>query len=700
MTNSERKTTMYLSSIYVFRMLGLFMILPVFSLYTQKLQGANTILIGVALGIYGLTQAIFQIPFGMSSDRIGRKPVIIFGLILFMAGSIIAATSHGIYGIIIGRALQGAGAIGSTLIALVADTTQEQHRLKAMAMIGMSIGFSFMVAMVLGPVLNSWVGLSGIFWFTAILSVIGILIITLLVPTPKNHLLHRDSEPVLNQFKKILKNKELLRLNFGIFSLHATLMASFIAVPMILVNNLNMSANHQWIVYLPVLVIAFVLMMPFVIIAEAKRKMKPLFVMAISLLALTQILLVFFHKNLFIMSTILCLFFTAFTFLESSLPSLISKIVPAGSKGTAMGIYSSAQFLGVFFGASVGGLVFSHFGVNGLFAFCASLCLIWNLIASTMKQPPYLSSKIISLSWLNSKELTETLQKDLLQIKGIFDVVIYLDEHVAYLKVDKKLLDEAELNRYLDLQKQKIKPLKLITLNIWGGHVYEPLIAFAKAHQDIDIFCLQEVYHQAQNKISDDGRKVHLDILNKLIAILPNHKVFFRPVVNNNYGIAMLVKKDLQVITEGEVRIHENPDYPGHGADHPRNLQWLEFRSNDKVYNVINVHGLWNGKGKTDTKSRIEQSKCIKTFMDNLKTPKILCGDFNLRPDTKSLKLIEEGMYNQISLHNITSTRTRWYPKEERFADYVFTSKEIHVKNFEVLPDEVSDHAAILLEFI
>lgn len=445
MTQQELKSTFALASIYAFRMLGLFMILPIFSLYAHHFQHANALLIGLALGVYGLTQALLQIAFGMTSDRIGRKPVIIFGLILFVIGSIIAALSHSIYGIIIGRAVQGAGAVGSTLTALVADSTDEDNRLKAMSMIGMTIGLSFMGAMILGPLLNSLVGLSGIFWLTAILAGLGIVILMTCVPTPKNHLLHRDSEAVAGQFKKILSHPELLRLDFGIFCLHAMLTALFIAVPITLVKVTGIDAAHQWYVYLPVLLLSFIAMVPFVIIAESKRKMKPVFVGAVIVLTACEFLLGAFGHSIAMVCILLFLFFTAFTLLEATLPSLISKLAPAGSKGTAMGVYSSAQFFGIFVGGALGGVVFHHFGISSIFIFCGVLGVLWCITAMTMKKPTHLSSKVIAI---NSSDTPESLRQKLLAVPGVKDAMVYTDEKVAYLKVDRKVLDENQLKSF------------------------------------------------------------------------------------------------------------------------------------------------------------------------------------------------------------------------------------------------------------
>ncbi len=241
--------------------------------------------------------------------------------------------------------------------------------------------------------------------------------------------------------------------------------------------------------------------------------------------------------------------------------------------------------------------------------------------------------------------------------------------------------------------------MKLITLNIWGGHVRAPLLRFIKVHQNIDVFCFQEVYHQAPHKISLDNRLLSLNIFEEFQALLPQHQGFFRPIVNHFYGLAIFIKKSLEILGEGDIRIHENSTYPGRGPTHARNLQWLHYRTFQQTYYILNVHGLWNGQGKTDTAERLAQSQVIKAFMDSLKAPKILCGDFNLRPDTQSIHLLAQGMNNLIQTQGITSTRPNLYPKTERFADYILTSPEIAIHQFKVLPEAVSDHAPLLLDF-
>ena len=241
--------------------------------------------------------------------------------------------------------------------------------------------------------------------------------------------------------------------------------------------------------------------------------------------------------------------------------------------------------------------------------------------------------------------------------------------------------------------------MQLITLNIWGGQVKESLLEFISAHQEVDFLCLQEVNHRAPCKTTTDDNPVCLDILDQIAERLPHHRFFFRPVVNNVYGLAMLVKKNIELFNEGEVTIHENPDYPGRAPTHQRNLQWMQCRLQEKEFMIVNTHFLWNGVGKNDSPERIQQSHKVKSFLDSVNMPKIICGDFNLRPDTKSIEILEENMRNLVKEYKIQSTRTSLYPKPERFADYILVSNEVIVHDFKVLPEEVSDHAALKLEF-
>lgn len=288
MSAQEKRATFDLSRIFAFRMLGLFMILPIFSLYADRIDGATPLMIGIALGIYGLASAIFQAPLGMLSDRFGRKQVISVGLIIFCIGSLVAARAHSMDGIIFGRFLQGAGAVGSTLLALLADSTRDEVRFKAMSVMGMTIGLSFVVAMVAGPILNVFIGLSGIFYFTAALAVIGLILLWWRVPNVKT-VFHRDQGITKSEIAGVLKDKQLLRLDFGIICLHAILTATFVVLPVALVHSAGLAEKDQWYVYLPVLIISFIVMVPFIIIGEKKRMLKGILSFAVLFIALSEV---------------------------------------------------------------------------------------------------------------------------------------------------------------------------------------------------------------------------------------------------------------------------------------------------------------------------------------------------------------------------------------------------------------------------
>ena len=447
MTLSEKRATWSLASIYALRMLGLFMILPVLSLFAQELEGSTDALMGLAIGIYGISQAILQIPFGLMSDRFGRKKIIIIGLILFLIGSIIAALSTTIYGVLLGRAIQGSGAIAAPIMALVADLTQEVHRTKAMALIGLSIGVSFGVAITAGPVIAGFIGVHGIFWLIAALSLIAIWVVCYRVPNPRQSKVHRDAELVPDQFSTILKNKELLRLNYGIFILHAILTASFVVVPLLMRDAGLLPAEH-WKVYLPVFIISMAAIIPFVILAEKKRKMKPVFIGAIAALVLADLGLMQFNATLSGIIAFLWLFFTGFNLLEATLPSLISKTAPADLRGTAMGVYSTSQFLGAGIGGGVGGWCYGAYGAAGVFLFCALAATTWLILSLSMKPPRYWANLLISLEKISEQKANDFVT-EMLKIKGVEEITLHYDEGVAYLKVDNQQLNRDQLQRLI-----------------------------------------------------------------------------------------------------------------------------------------------------------------------------------------------------------------------------------------------------------
>lgn len=447
MSSRERRATLSLSSIYVLRMLGLFMILPVLSLFAESLEGATPLLIGLAISIYGLTQALLQIPFGLMSDHFGRKKIIILGLVLFITGSVVAALSTTIYGVLIGRALQGSGAIAAAIMAMVADLTQEVHRTKAMAMIGASIGISFGVAMTIGPIIAGMAGIQGIFWLTAILSFFAIFVVLFVVPNPKKIKVHRDAELVPSQFTTVLKNKDLLRLDYGIFILHLILTASFIIIPLLL-RDAGLVPKDHWMVYLPVLITSMAVIIPFIILAEKKRKMKGVFISAVAILIIANLIMYFLHFNLYALIGGLWVFFCGFNLLEATLPSLISKTAPGNLKGTAMGAYSSSQFMGAFLGGMTGGWIYGEWGANYVFLFCAIAASTWFCVALFMNAPQYLANLLISTEAI-AEDALETFLSDIALVKGVADVTLQPDEQVVYLKVDNAILDKQKIQSLL-----------------------------------------------------------------------------------------------------------------------------------------------------------------------------------------------------------------------------------------------------------
>jgi len=447
MLPTERRAVFSLAGIYALRMMGLFMILPVFALYAETLEGYTPALIGLAIGIYGLTQAALQIPFGMASDRFGRKPVIILGLIIFAIGSVVAATADTMNGVIFGRALQGAGAIAAAVMALVADLTREEKRLGAMAIIGMSIGVAFAVSLVMGPLFSNWIGVDGIFWLTAVLALVAIAVLHFVVPNPVRSVLHRDAQTVPAQLKNVIRDPQLLRLNFGIMILHMMLTATFVVLPLALRDHAGLVAEQHWYIYLPVMVFAMLLMVPFIIIAEKKRRMKTVFTASVLVLGIGQLVFMFGYNSITSIVLGLFIFFTAFNVLEASLPSLVAKMVSPDNKGTAMGMYSSSQFLGAFFGGVLGGWLYGAMGFEAVFGLCAGMAAVWFLVAATMQSPRYLSSHLVRVGPI-SEERARHLVGEFTRVTGVAEAVVIAEDGVAYLKVDLHALDREALKAF------------------------------------------------------------------------------------------------------------------------------------------------------------------------------------------------------------------------------------------------------------
>ncbi|KNC95314.1 MFS transporter [Trabulsiella odontotermitis] len=444
MTPVELRATWGLGTVFSMRMLGMFMVLPVLTTYGMALQGASQALIGLAIGIYGLMQAIFQIPFGLLSDRIGRKPLIIGGLVIFAFGSIIAALSHSIWGVILGRALQGSGAIAAAVMALLSDLTREQNRTKAMAFIGVSFGITFAIAMVLGPIITNALGLNALFWMIAVLATLGIALTLWVVPNSSTHVLNRESGMVKGSFRKVLAEPKLLKLNFGIMCLHILLMSTFVALPGQL-EAAGFPAAVHWKLYLVTMLISFVSVVPFIIYAEVKRRMKRVFLVCVAILLVAEIVLWGAGDYFWELVAGVQLFFLAFNLMEAMLPSLISKESPAGYKGTAMGVYSTSQFLGVAIGGSLGGWLDGFFDSQTVFLVGALLATLWLLVAMTMSEPPYVSSLRVEIP--DDVDADASLQARLLATNGVSEALVVAKERTVYVKIDNKVTNRFEVEQ-------------------------------------------------------------------------------------------------------------------------------------------------------------------------------------------------------------------------------------------------------------
>lgn len=445
MTALEKRAGLSLTSIFALRMLGLFLILPVFAEDARHMPGGDDLtLVGIALGAYGLTQACLQIVFGMASDRYGRKRVIIVGLLLFALGSLVAAWAPDIRWVIVGRCIQGAGAISAAVTALAADLTSDAHRTKVMAMIGSSIGLVFAGSLILAPLLYAAIGMSGIFLLTAVLAIAAIGVVRWVVPEPPSHDPHAHLPKV--PFAQVLGDPQLLRLNLGIFILHLIQMAMFVVVPAALISSGGLPLPEHWKVYLPVVLASFVLMVPAIIVAEKKARMKQVFLGAVGLLLLTQFGLFLGRDHFNLLVTLLLLFFVAFNILEATLPSLISRIAPPQAKGAALGVYNTTQAFGLFLGGALGGWLAKHVGPQAVFALGIGLSLAWLAVALSMRPPPVIALREYAIR--SHVELAD-LGARLAGLPGVREAIVEPDKRIAYLKVNLDGWDEARLRQVL-----------------------------------------------------------------------------------------------------------------------------------------------------------------------------------------------------------------------------------------------------------
>ncbi|MDF1822443.1 MAG: MFS transporter [Alcanivoracaceae bacterium] len=452
LVRAEMRVTGALASIFALRMFGLFMLLPVLSLLGTELPDASPLLIGTAVGAYGLMQALLQIPFGALSDRFGRRPLLVLGLLLFVAGGAVAALSETIHGVIIGRAIQGSGAIASVIMALVSDVVSEAHRTRAMAGIGMSVGGSFVLALILGPVLASWTGLSGLFWITSGLGLLALVIAVTLVPAVRASS-HKAPLSRRQRMARVLGNPVLMRLNVGILVLHAVMTCSFVVVPLWLHERLGFDMAQHSLLYLAVLVAGFLAMVPLIIRSE-RRGFLGVKRLAIGLLLVAELLLAFFAQHIWQFVLALFVFFTAFNLLEALLPSLVGRAAPAGTKGTSMGVYSTAQFLGVFLGGQLGGLALQYGDGSWAFIGGAVLVLGWLLALIGMPALPRMDNRVLALA---GREHDSIWLERLHNVEGVIEAVLVPEEGIALLKVDPARLDEVALEKWASDDAQAVQ---------------------------------------------------------------------------------------------------------------------------------------------------------------------------------------------------------------------------------------------------
>lgn len=445
MTPVERRTTAALAAVFAMRMMGLFVVLPVFAVYGRELIGATPLLIGLAIGAYGLLQGLLQIPYGLASDRFGRKPMIIVGLLLFAVGGVVAACSDTIWGVIAGRALQGGGAVAGVIMALLSDVTRESHRTRAMAVIGATIGLSFGLAMVVGPLIVAGTGLQGLFFFTSLMALVSLVLVLTVVPTPV--VIHREQRPrVWPALVEVLRHPGLLRLDLGVFLLHLVMVAIFVVIPPALEAQGQLPTTRHWQVYLPVVLLALVAMVPLMMAAERRNRLRAAILLGAGLLVLSLLLLALIlttaRQPLWGVALGLLLYFTAFNLLEALMPSLVSRLCPVGARGAAMGAYSSAQFFGAFAGGLLGGGLSALVAPEMVLLVCAALVLAWAGVAVGLRPDSWRRSLVLPLP---ANGDAQDFARQLLAMGGVLEVTLVPEDGIAHVIVDGARCDESHL---------------------------------------------------------------------------------------------------------------------------------------------------------------------------------------------------------------------------------------------------------------
>lgn len=441
----EWRASISLAGVYALRMLGMFLVLPVLSPYAAGL-GGTAAAGGLAIGVYGFTQALLQLPLGIASDRFGRKKVIYLGLAVFALGSFLSAMADNVTLLIIGRAVQGAGAVSAAVTALLADLTREEVRTRAMASVGLTIGLTFAASMVLGPVLTRFVGVPGLFALTGFLCLAAVAVVALVTPNPTVSKLRQDADTQPSRISEVLKNRLLMQLNFGIFALQAVMMAIFASLPTV-AEGLGLARTSHGMLYLPAVLLGLVLMVPAIILAETRNKMKAVFVAGILLIAAGLAGMYFGIASLLAIGAALAVYFVGFNILEASLPSIVSKVAPVDLKGTAMGVYNTAQSVGVFVGGSVGGVLFRHFGFGGVFLFSLALTLLWLAVALAAPAPKPVRNLMLVLPPEHRGDLG-SLKSRVAALAGVEAVSFSEDGETLFVKVLQHF-DEEPLQKIL-----------------------------------------------------------------------------------------------------------------------------------------------------------------------------------------------------------------------------------------------------------
>ncbi|KXS33907.1 MULTISPECIES: MFS transporter [Idiomarina] len=451
LNRTEKRAAFALASVFGIRMLGLFLIMPVMAIYAHEYPDYTPALMGIALGAYGLTQAFFQIPLGMLSDRIGRRPIIVGGLLVFALGSMIAAQADSLVGVVVGRAVQGIGAIAAAILAMAADVSRDNQRSKVMAIIGMCIGLAFALALIIGPLLADHIGLQGLFWFTAASALVGIGLLLVAVPKALTKSARREALPVATELKHLVRHRQLWLLNGGVFVLHAVLTSWFISLPTLLAAH-DVRTEYHALFYLPTLVLSIALMVPMIIHGAKTNQHVTWFRLSILLLMVGATLITWWGASLIVIAIALVVFFTGFNFLEATLPSLLTRIAPAGSKGSASGIYSTCQFSGAFVGGALGGWLLQTYQLKGIGVASLAILALWFVLSRLMQNPKAVTNVVISLKGLEQQTLDQ-FNDALLGISGVEEVRYAPDDATSYLKVDKKQYDEHAVEALIERHK-------------------------------------------------------------------------------------------------------------------------------------------------------------------------------------------------------------------------------------------------------